>query len=830
MHLKFTLRTLFKTPFVTAIAIASLALGIGATAGVFSVYDQVLLRPLPVPQPDRLVNFAAPGPNPGSQSCGEAGNCNAVFSYPMFRDLQREQTSFSGIAAHYATGANLAARGKTRSGEILMVSGSYFPVLNIKPTLGRLLTPDDDRRIGESAVAVLSYDYWNTSFGQDPAVLNQTLIVNGHPLTIVGVGPRGFDGTTFGQRPDVFVPITLRAQMQNGYNGFDRRTTYSTYLFGRLKPGVSMAQAQAAINVPYHGIINTVEVPLQSPLTPETMQRFKAKVLTLSPGFLGQSQATGQATTPLSLLLGVTLFVLLIACANIANLLLARGAARSGEMAVRLSIGAGRWRLIRQLLAESCLLALFGGLLGLAVARVTVMGINSLMPSQIGVNFDLHLDQTVLLFAALLTVTTGVLFGLFPALNSTRPDLITALRGDTGQPSGGRTAARFRTSLATVQVALSMCLLVCAGLFVKSLANISRVDLGLELDHLVTFGVSPELNGYTGAQSQQFFRRLEDALQAIPGVTAAAAGMVPELSGSSWGNDVSVEGIHPALGNEMNSRFNEVGPGYFRTIGDPLVSGREFSRADGVGAPRVAIVNQEFVRRFGLGSDVIGRHIGMGDNRPTDLEIVGEVRNAAYNSVKDSVPPLFFTPYIADSTIGSLTFYLRTTQDPESVFGAIRHTVAQLDPNLPVEDMRTMEQQARDNVFLDRFIGILATSFAVLATLLASIGLYGVLAYTVAQRTRELGLRMALGAAPHQVRGLILKQVGRMTVIGGVIGVLVALALGRLIQSLLYRMQGYDPVVLTGAALGLAAVAMAAGYVPARRAAAIDPQQALRYE
>ncbi len=830
MHVKFALRTLFKTPFVTSIAIASLALGIGATAGIFSLFDQVLLRPVPVPHAEQLVNLAAPGPNPGSQSCNTAGDCNAVFSYPMFRDLQRVQTSFTGIAGVFDVGANLAARGNTKSGEIQLVSGSYFPVLEVRPALGRLLTPDDDQRIGESAVAVLSYDYWNATFGRDPGVLNQTLIVNGHPLTIVGVAPRGFDGITLGQRPDAFVPITMRAAMQSGYDGFTRRTTYSTYLLARLKPGVTLAQARAAINVPYHGIITSVEVPLQPPMAPGELQRFKDKVLTLTAGARGQSQVSGQAHTPLLLLLGVTVFVLLIACANIANLLLARGASRSGEMAVRLSIGAGRWQLVRQLLGESCLLALFGGAAGLIVARFTLVAMNALIPQQIGIVFDVHLDRTVLLFALALSFATGVLFGLFPALHSTRPDLIAGLRGNTGQPGGSRGAARFRTGLATAQVALSMALLVCAGLFVKSLNNISRVDLGLRLDHMITFGVSPELNGYDGVKSQQLFRRLRDGLAALPGVTGVSAAMVQVLGGSNWGNDVHIAGIHRDPGDEFNARFNEIGAGFFRTMGTPLVRGREFTDADGAGAAKVVIVNQEFVRRFGLGDDVIGRHMGRGDNGPDDMEIVGEIRDAAYSSVKDSVPPLFYTPYAQDSTTGHLTFYVRTTQDPLQVATSIRRTVAALDPNLPVEDLRTMEEQARDNVFLDRFVSLLSTAFAVLATILAAIGLYGVLAYTVAQRTREIGLRMALGAAPGVVRSMILRQVGWMTLVGGVIGMAAAVAAGRLIQSLLYRMQGYDPLVLASAAAGLSAVALLAGYVPARRAAAVDPQQALRYE
>jgi predicted permease len=829
-NLKLALRTLFKAPFVTIVAIVSLALGIGANAAIFSLFNQMLLRPLPVPDPSSLVNLSAPGPKPGSQSCGQAGNCDTVFSYPMFRDLQREQKVFTGIAAHRLFGANLSFKGQTVSGEGVLVSGSYFPVLGVQPALGRLLTPDDDRKTGESPVVVLSHGWWRTRFDADPNVLNETMIVNGQSMTIVGVAPRGFQGTTLGAQPQVYVPITMRGLMEPGFNGFENRRSYWAYVFARLRPGVTLDEARTAINLPYRSIVSEVEAPLQRGMSDQTMARFKAKQVIVEEGARGQSSVSREAGPPLTMLLGVTSLVLLIACANIANLLLARAAGRSSEMAIRLSLGAGRWQLIRQLLTESILMAVLGGIAGLVVARWTLDLIVAMLPADAGQMIDLRLEWPVLGFAALLTIGTGLLFGLFPALHSTRPDLLPSLKGQAGQPSGARAAARFRTTLATAQIAISMALLVAAGLFTKSLLNVSRVDLGLKVDHLVTFGISPELNAYTPERSRVLFEQLEDRLAAVPGVTAVTASLVPALAGSNWGSDVAVEGFKSGPDIDSNARFNEIAPGYFRAMGIPLIAGREFTRADVLSAPKVAIVNEAFAKKFNLGRDAVGKRMSSGGADKLDTEIVGLVQNAKYSEVKGTIPPLFFRPYRQDDSVGAMNFYVRSSLDGAAVLGSIPKVVAELDANLPVENLKTMEQQARENVFLDRFITMLSTAFAALATLLAAIGLYGVLAYTVAQRTREIGLRMALGAAPSRVRAMVLRQVAVMTVVGGAIGLTGAVWISRGLQSLLYQMEGHDPTVLVSAAIALSIVAIGAGLIPAHRASKVDPMRALRYE
>jgi len=829
MNLKLAVRRLLKTPFVSLVAIVSLALGIGANAAIFSLFDQTLLRAVPVSRPSELVNLSAPGPKPGSNSCGQAGSCEEIFSYAMFRDLERLQTVFTGIAAHVGFGANLAYRGQTLNGQGMLVSGSYFGVLGLQPALGRLLTADDDRNIGGHFVTVLSHDYWTTTLGSSPAVLNDTIIVNGQPLTIVGVAPRGFSGTTLGSEPKVFVPLTMRGLMLPGWKGFEDRQTYWAYLFARLKPGVTIEQARASLNGVYRPIITDVEAPLQKGLSDQSMAKFKARVIGIENGARGQSSIHREAKTPLLFLLTVTGIVLLIACANIANLLLARGAGRATEMAVRLSLGATRRQLLLQLLTESCVLAVLGGIAGLMVARGTMGLVASLLPPDAVNTLEFELQGRIVLFAGVLSIATGIIFGLFPAWHSTKPDLVSAIKAQAGQPSGARAAARFRTSLVTAQIALSTALLMSAGLFVKSLSNVSRVDLGIKVDNVIVFGVSPGLNGYTPERSKAFYERLEEELGSIPGATGVAMARIALLAGNNSGTNVSVEGFTSGPDTDTDSNYNEIGPGYFQTLGVPLLAGREFTPADSEAAAKVAIVNEAFAKKFNLGRDAVGKHMARGKGK-LDVEIVGLAQNAKYSEVKQQVPPLFFNPYRQSGRVGSMHIYVRGAGDPATILRSVPSVVARLDPNLPIEDLKTMPQQVRDNVFLDRMISTLSAAFAFLATLLASVGLYGVLAYTVSQRTREIGLRMALGADGARVRRMILKQVGWMTLVGVIVGVIGAYYLGKAAASLLFELQPYDPIVIASSVVLLTLVALGAGYIPAYRASRVHPMQALRYE
>lgn len=833
MHsIRLALRTLFRTPFVTMVAILSLSLGIGANSAIFSLFNQMLLRPLPVPRPAELVNLGAPGPKPGSNSCSNAGGCEEVFSYPMLRDLERVQTSFTGIASHRGFGANFGYKGTTLSGEGMQVSGSYFPVLAINPALGRLLTTEDDKTVGSHFVTVLGYDYWRRRFEANPTVVNETLIINGQAFTIVGVAPQGFDGTTLGEAPDVYVPMTMRAVIQPGFKGFENRRQYWMYAFARLKPGLSIEQAKTAINGPYKAIINDVEVPLQKGMSEQTMARFKAKEVTVVAGARGQSDVHREARMPLIILFAVTGTVLLIACANIANLLLARGAGRAAEMAVRLSIGANRAQLVRQLLLESCLLAVLGAVGGLLVAKWTLDLIGSIVPAEDAAFIGFKMDPAMLAFAGAVSLATGFAFGLFPALHSTRPDLATTLKNQAGQPGGARAASRFRTTLATVQIAMSMALLVPAGLFAKSLFNISRVELGLNVDHLVLFGVSPELNGYTPERTRDLFERIEDELRAIPGVTGVVATLVPVLAGDNWGNSLTVEGFEAGPDTNTNASFNAVGPDFLATMGIRMMAGREFTRADALNGPKVAIVNQAFARKFNLGDNPVGKRFSAdgAQNAKFDIEIVGLAQDAKYSDVKRVIPPQYYTPYRQEARLGYGYFYVRTALPPEQLLSSIPVLMKKLDSNLPVEDLKTMDMQIRENVVLDRLISTLSTGFALLATLLAAIGLYGVLAYTVAQRTREFGLRMALGADGGRVRGMVMGQVAKMAVIGGTVGLAVAVGVGQLAKAQLFEIEGHDPLVLTVSTVVLALVALGAGFIPALRASRIDPMNALRYE
>ena len=829
-HVKLAVRMLLKTPFVTTVAVLSLALGIGANAAIFSLFDQMLMRPLPVAEPGQLVNLSLPGPMPGSTSCNQSGDCDIIFSYPMLRDLEKQQTVLTGVAGHFLFGVSLAVDNEPSTGQGAYVTGSYFPVLGVQPAVGRLLAPSDDEVIGANFVTVISHAYWQERFGADPSVVGRTLKVNGQSMTIIGVAPRGFEGTTTGSRPQVYVPISMRGVFQNNFRGFENRRQYWIYVFGRLKPGVSIAQAKAGLDGVVRPILAEVEAPLQTGMSDQTMARFKAKEMVVEPGQRGQSSIHEEAQTPLMMLFAITGVVLLIACANIANLLLARGAGRATEMGVRLALGASRRHLLTQLLTESVILALAGGLASLVVAKWTLDFIAALLPPEAASSLAFELQPSVILFAAALSVATGLLFGMFPALHSTRSDLISAIRAGTNQIAGGRAAARFRAALVTVQISLSMALLISAGLFLKSLVNVTKVDLGVKVDNVFTFAISPLRAGYDSTRAMVLYPRIEEELAAIPGVTGVTSSTVPLLANSNWGTDVRVQGFESGPDIDSNSRFNQVGAGYFSTLGVEMISGREFTAGDQLGTTRVAIVNEAFAKKFGLGTDAVGKFMGNQGNDSLNIQIVGLVKDAKYSDVKDEIPPVHFVPWRQQTRVGGIYYYVRTSLPPEQLYATIPATMKRIDPSLPLEDMKTMPQQIRENVFLDRMISILSAAFALLATLLAGVGLYGVLAYTVAQRTREIGVRMALGADGARVQALVMKQVGLMMLVGAVVGVTAAFALGRAAQSLLFGLEGNDPLVFLAAAVLLGVVALSAGYLPARRAARVDPMRALRYD
>jgi predicted permease len=829
--IRYCVRGFAKRPTFMAIVVVTLAVGIGVNVALYSIFEGMVLRPVPgARDPNALVNLGAPGAAlKTSTSCDLAGDCEDVFSYPMFRDLEREQQPFAALAAHRMFEANLAAHGETLSGTGVLVSGGYFGTLGVQPGLGRLLGPEDDAVEGSASAVVLSYRYWQNALGADPAILGRTLVVNGKPLTVVGVAQRGFAGTSRPASPDVFVPITFRwREGPRGTPNFDDRRRYWVYLFARLKPGVTAAEASAAINGPYRTILADVEAPLQSGMTEQMLAQFRARQITVTPEPRGQSWIMDGADVPLSILLVAAATVLLIACVNIANLMLARGASRVGEMAVRLSMGAAPRRLVTLLVTESVLLALAAALVSLPLTAATLRWIEGMVPAQGAASFQFGLNGPLVLVTVVTALLCALAFALFPVMKLARTAPGHVLHAQGYRSMGGSAANRFRVALVTAQIALSTMLLVLAGLLAQSLVNVARVDLGMRTESVATFTLAPERNGYASAASDSLFNRLEDEIAALPGVGSAASSLVMLLANNSATPDIRVPGFEAATGTRASADFNAVSPGFFATFEIPLFAGRNFSAADaGVDRPGVAIVNERFVDYYGLGKNAVGSRIGVG-TETSDVEIVGVVRDTKYDNVKDPVRPLIYRPRAQVAEAGAATFYVRTVGDAQTVLDGIRKLVARLDPSLPIMNMQTMDRQIRENVFLDRFMGELAVGLAGLATLLAAVGLYGVLSYMVVQRTREIGLRLALGAAPARLRGMVLRQVGWMAAIGGAVGLAAAWVLGRAANVLLFGVGASDPFTLSAVVTMLAAVVFGASYLPARHASKVDPMVALR--
>ncbi|HEX5046612.1 MAG TPA: ADOP family duplicated permease [Gammaproteobacteria bacterium] len=830
-ELKYALRRALARPGLSIVMIAMLALGLGATTAIFSVFNELLVRPLPVHAPHELVNLAAPGiRSAGARSCSDAGTCDEIFSYPMYHDLAAAETGFAGIAAHRDFYATVTGDGAARSANGILVSGSYFGVLGLTPAAGRLIDARDEPRVDEGNVVVLTYDYWQSAFGGNPAAIGRVLTVNGQPLTVIGVAPRGFTGTIVGLRPQVFVPLTMRWRMEpTRGRDEDNRRSYWVYLFARLEPGVTLAAASASLNVLYRGILETVEVPLNSALPADLLEQFRNGRIDVTPGAAGQSSIPDDAARPLVLLLGITALVLLIVCVNVANLLLARGVARAGELALRVSIGASRARLVGGALLDAALPALAGGLLSLPVAMGTLQLIAIFVPMEVAAGMSLAVDATALAFAAGAATATVLLFGPAPALQALRTNPVLAMKGQSSQSVGGHGMARVRSILVTTQIAFSMLLLVLAGLFAKSLANVAGVDLGMSSGSVVTFAVSPRMSGQSREDTMRTFDRIEERLAAEPGVTSVGSARIAVLTGRGFTTAPEFPGFAGLSGADNRAMTNQVSPGFFGALATPVLAGRDFSDADTLGAPVVAVVNQTFVRQFKLGEDAIGRHFRLSGRWP-DVAIVGVVGDTKYRDVKLEVPPQLYLSRRQDDNLDGLTYYVRGGVSVDALLERIPRVIAEAAPGVAVRSLTSLDAQIDDNVYLDRLTALLAAGFAGLATLLAALGLYGVLAYGVAQRTRELGLRLALGATPGGLQRLIARHVARIALIGGGAGLLAGLGLGRFAEALLFGLSGRDPAVLAAAAAVLAAVIAAATYLPARRAAGVAPMEALRHE
>jgi predicted permease len=828
---RYALHGFASRPMFAVVVVLTLAVGIGVNVAVFSLFDRIMLRELPVARPSELVNVVSPGPRFGNQFGNQQGGQDENFSYPLFRDLEQAVESYVDLEASWIAGVSLGNGETTVRGSAVLVSGGYFAALGVGPELGRVLGEQDVVDTQPAGTVVLSFDYWTTAFGADPAVLGKSLVVGGQSLTIVGVAPRGFVGTTPGARTSVFAPLTLewyRDARQSRPIVEDRAFSY-LYIFGRLRPGVSRDEAQGQLNATFLAVMNDVEVPaaIASGEVGEFLDELRARTLLLAPGERGQSLAPISARTPLAVFFAATATILLIASVNLANLMFARGASRTAEIAVRASLGASRRHLYSLLSVEALLLAGSAALLSLPVALGVLRTIDVLQPPGLRV-FAFSLDLRMAAVAFAIAALSAVVFAIAPIAKLVAIDPARALQANGMRTFGGKNLGRFRFTLATTQIALSMALLVLAALFTQSLANAARVDLGLRTESIVVFGLIPSLNGYTPARGAQVIAAVERELAGQPGVTAVSTANIALLNHSQWLTGVTVEGREQGQNGVSG---NEVGAGFFAMLDIPLLQGRDFTAADRLGAPRVAIVNESFVERFGLGADPIGKRFTFDARRPGEIEIVGLVRDSAYADVKAPFSPQVITPREQSRNFGlDATFYVRTTQSPDALLAAIPRVVASVDSTLPVMNASTFDSQVRRNLQTDWLLVTLAGVLATIATLLAAMGLYGVLSYMVAQRTREIGLRLALGAEAASVRRMVLGQVGWMTGIGVPVGIVAAFGVGNFAASQLFGLAPTDPRAVVAAAVLLAASVLGASYWPARRASRVDPVVALRAE
>ena len=823
-EVKHAARGLRKNPGFAAVVILTLGLGIGANAAIFSLMDQVLMRTLPVQAPDRLVLLDGPG-----AFQGRTYN-RMTFSYPMYTDFRDRNEVFSGVLARFPTAMTLVWNGQSErvSGEL--VSGNYFEVLGVRPAIGRVFNAADDRRPGAHPVAVLGHGYWLRRFGGNASVLNSTILLNGHSLTIVGVAAPGFNGLQVGRRVDVMVPLMMKAQMTPTWNDLDNRRSRWLTVMGRLKPGVSAEQAEVQLNVLYRQI-NQQEIEAIPNASESFRKRFVEKHLEVLPGARGLSDLREQFSTALIVLMCMVGVVLLIACANVANLLLARTTTRQKEIAVRLALGAGRGRIVRQHFIESLLLAGGGALVGLVLAGWTGTLLLAALPgTETSRALSAAPDARVVMFTLALAAVTALVFGIAPSLHATRHAAAATLKEESGSVAGSGRQARVRRALVVGQVALSMLLLAGAGLFARSLYNLRAVDPGFQSDRLLTFSVDPTLNGYEPPRTLRLYEDLQQALLAVPGVRSVSMSEVGVLTGNQWGMTVRIDGYQSTEGEDMNPSVDGVGPRYFSTMGIPLVSGREFNEKDVQGAPRVAIINETMARRYWGDTSPIGRRFGFGRQQATDIEIVGVVKDVRSQELRAEAPRFVYIPYLQDESLTQLTYYVRAEGDESAVATAIRQTVQRLDPNLPVFDLKPMEIQVGESLFVERMVAALSVAFGALATVLAAIGLYGVMSYAVARRTREIGIRMALGAARRSVLWLVLKEVAVLAVLGVAGGLAGAFYVTRRVESQLFGVAPNDPLTLGAAVIMLLVVALLAGLLPARRATGIDPILALRAE
>ena len=809
-------------------AILSLALGIGANTAIFTLIDQILLRKLPVAAPEELVMLYQQGQNMGSNMGMRA------HSYPLYQDLQAKAEPLAEVLCRRLVSASVSMDNQTERVEAEMVSGNYFSMLGVTPAIGRVFNSrEDDQIFRGHPVAVLSYDYWSTRFARDPGVVGRKILVNDFPMTIVGVSAQGFAGLDPTQSPQIRVPILMQPVMMPdfGWLHLDDRRARFVQVFGRLKRGYTHQSAQA----PLQGLFTQIRayemtLPAANEWSAYAREQFMKGRLLVAKADVGYSPLRNDFSTALLVLMSMVGLVLLIACANVANLLIARGFMRQKEIAVRLSLGASRGRLVRQLLVESVVLSCAGGALGLGIAFALTRGLLALVP-QTGqpLLITARPDPRVLAFTLILTFATGIVFGLIPALRASRPDPWTTLKDTVGSVAGTGGSLFLRKGLVTAQVALSFLLLFGAGLFVRSLQNLKTTDTGVALANLVTFQLAPALSGYDNERATIFYRELLDRLGALPGVQSVGMATVPILAGNEWDSSMAVEGHTAKNGEDMQAYMNAVSPGYFATVKTPLLEGRDFRVGDEKEQPTAAIINRRFAEHYFPGATAVGRHLGFGNGPRSKLtiEIIGVVADSLYEGPREGVHRQVFVPNWGRS---SAAVYVRSGTGSASAYALVRNAVKQLDSAIPVYEMKTVEAQLDETLLTDRLVATLSAGFGALATLLASVGLYGVMAFVVARRRKELGIRLALGAQPGFVIWLVMREVLLLLAIGLAVGVPAAIGLGRYIASQLYGIQPHDPAIATWTVVLLTGVSAAAGLIPARRASRTDPILVLRTE
>jgi len=831
--LSYAVRQFRRAPGFTAAAVFTLALGIGANAAIFSLVDQVLLKRLPVVEPDRLVLLKYTGSDTG-QTSSYGGDSQQYFSYPMYRDLRDQNTVFSGMLTMFPTQVGIQWHNTPSLANSELVSGNYFSLLGVKPALGRVFVPEDSAVRGATPLIVLSYRYWSSKLGSDPSVINQSILVNGNPFTIIGVAQSDFDSVIAGTIPDFFVPITMKAQMTPSWDGLENHRSKWLNIIARLKPGMTLQQAEAGIN-PLWKSLRAVELDS----IPSRSQRFREQFVeksyvTLLDGSKGFSPLRQVMRTPLLILMGMVGLLTLMATANVGSLLLVRAAGRIREMSVRYALGASRSRVVRQLLVEGLALGLGGGICGLALAPLIASSLIRLVnPSQTAdavTSLSAAPNSNVLLFSLAISVLASLLFSLAPIYQFYRPEVTTALKLQTVTVEGGH--SNFRRLTVGVQIALSLLLLVGAGLFTRTLANLKSVDVGFVADHLLAFQINPRLAGYESNTISPLYKRLLASLRAQPGVQSVGMTDDPVLAQSDNTFSIEVPTYQPQEGERMSFEWEHVTPNYFETLQLPVLAGRVFNDEDVPSTAKVVVVNESFVRKFyGDPEQAIGRTFSERGSKGKDpLLIVGVVKDAKHFSLHDQPAPIFYSPIFQDAAPNAVAVYVRTHQEPEDAAGTVRAAVSSIDSKLVIDSLQPMNTQIDGTLTSERMLSFLASGFGIVAIFVTAIGLYGVLAYSIAQRTREIGIRMALGASRGSVVTMVLREVLLLTSFSVVAALPLAIVLSALVKSELFGVSDRDPITLVVVTLAIGTVALLAAWAPARRATRVQPITALRYE